>query len=88
MYKQRQYIMQTQIQKWGNSLAIRIPKSFSKETGIDNGSTIDLFINNGNIVIKPVQQKTYSLNELLKKINEQNIHSEIDTGDHVGGEGW
>jgi len=79
--------MQTTIQKWGNSLAVRIPKSFTKEAKLEDGATIDLSIEKGAIVIKP-GKKEYSLKELLKKVTEKNIHSEVSTGDPVGREVW
>jgi antitoxin MazE len=80
--------MQTIIQKWGNSLAIRIPKSFSKETGIIDGSSIEMSLDNGKIVIKPLISKSKQLDILLKKINLKNIHTEMDFGVAQGGEIW
>jgi antitoxin MazE len=79
--------MQVQIQKWGNSLAIRIPKSFAKEIEVDLGTTVDLSTVEGNLVAKPVKEG-YSLEEMLDQVNEQNLHSEVDTGDAVGKEIW
>jgi len=46
--------MHTQVQKWGNSLAIRIPKSFAKETNIDKGSFVDLSLSDGKIIATPI----------------------------------
>jgi antitoxin MazE len=79
--------MKTTIQKWGNSLAIRIPKNIAKDTMVSEGSNIDIMVENGNIVLRP-RKKEYSLKELLKKITIENIHSEISTGDQTGGEIW
>ncbi len=79
--------MKTTIQKWGNSLAIRIPKNISKDTRVSEGSNIDIIVDNGKIIISP-SPREYSLKELLKNVTSENIHSEISTGDYVGGEIW
>ncbi|MCH8125355.1 AbrB/MazE/SpoVT family DNA-binding domain-containing protein [candidate division KSB1 bacterium] len=80
--------MQIQVQKWGNSLAIRIPKSFAKETNIDKGSVVDLSISDGKLIVTPLSQEKYSLAQLLDEITNENIHEEIDSGDAVGKEIW
>lgn len=80
--------MQTKIQKWGNSLALRIPKSFALNVNIKQNELVDLSIDKGNIVIKPIVQKEYSLEELLEGVSENNLHSEFDTGDPTGKEIW
>ncbi len=79
--------MRIKIQKWGNSLAIRIPKAFAKETNIENGSFVDLRIENQHMVIDPIENRQqYDLNSMLQNINESNIHAEIDFGEPVGQE--
>lgn len=80
--------MHIQVQKWGNSLAIRIPKSFAKQINVQQGSFVDLFTDKGKLIAKPVDEKEYSLEELLSGVTEQNLHSEIDTGDAIGKEIW
>ena len=80
--------MQIKIQKWGNSLAIRIPKSFAKHIKIDYGSLLDLTTEDGKIVAKPIEDKEYSLEQLLDGVTEENLHKEIDTGNAVGKEIW
>ncbi len=80
--------MQTKIQKWGNSLALRIPKSFALNINIKQNELVDLSVDKGKIVIKPIIQKEYSLKELLEGISENNLHSEFDTGTLKGNEIW
>ena len=80
--------MKIQIQKWGNSLALRIPKSFAQETRIDQGSVVDLVLEEGEIIIRPVVEPQYSLDELLAQVTKGNIHSEVDTGPAQGKEVW
>ena len=79
--------MKSKIQKWGNSLAIRIPKSFAIQTEIEQDSIIDLSVIDGKIIVEPKKQKPkYNLAELLEEINEENIHSETDWDKPVGKE--
>jgi antitoxin MazE len=77
--------MQTVVQKWGNSLGIRIPSSYVKDFNLKNGSLVDIVEEEGKIVIVP---KRISLNELLEKVTEENRHDPIETGKSVGKEEW
>jgi len=79
--------MLTKVQKWGNSLGVRIPKPFIEETQISDGNSVDINFDGENIIIKPVR-KSYRLTDLLKDINSKNIHKEILTGKSVGKEIW
>ncbi len=80
--------MQTKIQKWGNSLAIRIPKSFALDINLKQDELVDLSVDESKIVITPIGGKKYSLEELLKGVSKNNLHSEIDTGSPTGKEIW
>lgn len=79
--------MKTEIQKWGNSLAVRIPKSLAAQTGIDRGSVVDLSLVQGSIVIAP-EVPGYRLDELLAKVTKANIHQEVKFGPPRGKEVW
>lgn len=80
--------MLTKVQKWGNSLALRIPKAFALDAQLDRDSLVELSLVDGQIVIKPVQSPTWTLEKLLAGVNSENIHSEIDTGEAIGNEVW
>jgi antitoxin MazE len=80
--------MQTRIRKWGNSLAVRIPKPFVKEARLAYGTLVDLSVDEGRIVIDPRAEPVYSLDDLLRGINKRNLHGEVGTGDAVGREAW
>ncbi len=80
--------MQTKIQKWGNSLAVRIPKAFVKEAHVAYGTPVDLSVEDGKIVIDPHSEPEYNLDDLLKGVTKRNLHAEIETGDAVGREVW
>ncbi len=69
--------MEVKIQKWGNSLALRIPRAFSKETKIEDGSVIEMTLKKGKLIIEP---REYHLSEMLNDIDETNTHTEIDFG--------
>ena len=79
--------MKARIQKWGNSLALRIPKSFATHSNIEQGSVVDLSLDNGRIIVEPAQEQ-YSLEELLARVTKTNLHSEVDFGLPVGKEVW
>jgi len=80
--------MQTRIQKWGNSLAVRIPKAFVREARVAYGTTVDLSVDDGKIVIDPYPEPEYRLDDLLKGITKRNRHPETNTGKSVGKEAW
>lgn len=80
--------MLTKVQKWGNSLALRIPKAFAVDAQLENDSFVEISIVKGKIVITPVTVPNWTLEELLAGINKNNLHHEIDTGIAVGNEVW
>lgn len=80
--------MLTQVQKWGNSLAIRIPKTMASDTKIQNDSVVELALIKGRIVATPIVEREYTLEQLLSGITTQNLHSENDTGKALGKEIW
>lgn len=80
--------MRTTIQKWGNSLAVRIPKAFVQEAHVVYGKVVDLTVANGKIVIDPHPEPEYRLEDLLKRVTKQNRHAEVETGEPVGQEMW
>ena len=80
--------MKTRIQKWGNSLALRIPRSFAEEVGIENETDVDLTLEDEKIVITPVKKMKPELRELLENITEENLHKEVSTGPASGNEHW
>jgi len=79
--------MQTKVQKWGNSLGVRIPRSFAAEARVEAGSTVDISVERGSLKIRPVRRR-YSLRDLVKKVTSRNLHEEIATGKAVGRESW
>jgi len=80
--------MKTRVQKWGNSLALRIPKSFADEVGLLNDSSVEVSLTNGKLVVVPIEKPGVTLKKLLTQITENNIHHEVDSGPAVGNETW
>ena len=80
--------METRVKKWGNSLAIRIPKALAAEIGLDDNSPVELSLAEGRLIVSPLYQIGYSLEQLLAQVTEENVHRQVDTGPAVGGEVW
>ena len=80
--------MQTLIQQWGNSLALRIPKAFAKQTKVKKGSRVQFVVEKGRMVVTPVTVEKVTLKSLLAKVTPANIHSETDWGKPKGKEIW
>jgi len=80
--------MLTKVQKWGNSLALRIPKAFALDAQLENDTVVEVSLVDGQIVIRPITAPNWSLEQLLSGVNSNNIHRETDTGDAVGNEVW
>ena len=80
--------MRTRVQKWGNSLALRIPKSFADEVGLEKETTVDVSLADGTLVITPIVKPKPTLQQLLSKVTKENLHHEIDYGPPVGNETW
>jgi antitoxin MazE len=66
--------MQTQIKKWGNSLALRIPKLFALDANLKINKVVDISIDKGSIIITPIDEKEYSLKKLLEGVTKNNLH--------------
>ncbi len=80
--------MKTRVQKWGNSLGVRIPKSFASEIGIDRDSSVQMMIEEGAILIVPERESSWTLEALLAGVTDDNKPSEWDTGGPEGEEPW
>ncbi|HEY5533356.1 MAG TPA: AbrB/MazE/SpoVT family DNA-binding domain-containing protein [Ignavibacteria bacterium] len=78
--------MTTKIQKWGNSLAIRIPKSFAVAVKIKEGSDVNLKIEENKLVIYKKKNRNLKLEEFLSKVSDKNIHKEFSYGKPRGKE--
>ena len=80
--------MRSKIQKWGNSLAVRIPKAIAELVELSDGREVELTVEEGRMIVKPARKRRYSLEELVAGITDENRHDEIGTGPSVGNEAW
>ena len=80
--------MKTRVQKWGNSLALRIPKAIALEAGLQLDSAIDMSVASGKIVVEAIPAPAYELDEMLARVTDENLHAEVDTGSSMGNESW
>ena len=80
--------MRARIQKWGNSLALRIPRPFAEDAKLCEDTEVDVTVRNGKLVVVPVPEPQFTLEELVERITPENRHDEVGTGGAVGNEVW
>ncbi|MCH7625258.1 MAG: AbrB/MazE/SpoVT family DNA-binding domain-containing protein [Chloroflexi bacterium] len=80
--------MKARIQKWGNSLALRIPKALAEEVHVRQNTQVEISLVDGKIVVEPVKTPEWTLEDLLEGITEENLHLEVESGPSVGKEVW
>jgi antitoxin MazE len=79
--------VRTKVQKWGNSLAVRIPKPFAEGAGLRPAAEVELLLENGALRLTPARRR-WGLRRLLSRVTKQNLHAEVETGPAVGREVW
>lgn len=79
--------MTTQIAKWGNSLALRIPKNLAAEVNVQDGDAVEVSVENGALVVRPARRR-YTIEELVADMRPEGRHGETDWGKPVGKEAW
>ena len=80
--------MQTKIQKWGNSLGLRIPKAFAEQAGVVAGSVVDLSVQDGELIVRPIRFPRYDLKNLRRDVTATNVHKEVEIRGPLGREVW
>jgi antitoxin MazE len=82
--------MKTKAQKWGNSLAVRVPRHIAREAGVGPEDELEAEVVSGKIVLTPKRESVpeYRLADLLKRVTKKNIHRETDWGKRQGKEVW
>ncbi len=80
--------MKTKVQKWGNSLALRIPKPFAVELGLSNESAVEISVQNRKLLVEPTTKPQLTLSQLLTGVTKDNRHAEITVGPAAGNEAW
>jgi antitoxin MazE len=78
--------MNTNLQKWGNSLGLRIPSSLTRQLNLHEGSLVNIVLEDRHLVIYP---QAYSLKEFLDQITENNQHDHVwEKSNPEGKEEW
>ncbi|HEX5218371.1 MAG TPA: AbrB/MazE/SpoVT family DNA-binding domain-containing protein [Verrucomicrobiae bacterium] len=80
--------MKTLVQRWGNSLAVRIPKTFAEEISVREGDEVEMNVTKGRLVVAPRPPRDYHLADLVAGIRRGNLHKEVITGPSQGNEVW
>lgn len=73
------------VSKWGSSLAVRIPKPIAEQWGVQEGSSIEIVSDDGQVILR---KTPYNLTDMLAQVNPDNVHSEHDFGQAQGNEEW
>jgi antitoxin MazE len=76
------------VQKWGNSLGIRIPRELAEDVGFSDGKKVTVEKNGDALTLRLVKRPRYSLKGLLKGVTSKNKHKEVDWGPPQGKEIW
>ncbi len=80
--------MRVAVRKWGNSLALRIPKSVAQDSRLELGAEVELTPERGRLIVTPIRRPAFTLEGLLAGVTATNRHREIRTGLAVGREVW
>ena len=78
--------MRVKIQKWGNSLTLKIPKAIAFQSKIRQGEYVNMILMDNKIIVEPEEEKKYTLEELIAGVSKSNPHNEIDFGKREGNE--
>lgn len=76
------------IQRWGNSLALRIPKTFAEGISVREGDEVEMNVTRGRLVVAPRPPRDYRLADLVAGIRPGNLHKEIVVPGPQGQEAW
>ena len=79
--------MTATIQKWGNSLALRLPKALAQQIKVSEGQAVELKVTDDKLIVQAARRRP-SLDELLAKVTPENIHPETNWGPPQGKEVW
>ena len=77
--------MKTHVQRWGNSLGIRIPRILAQQLGLTDGVVVDMDTHDDALVIR---RDNATLEELLANVHPDQLHEEISFGEQAGQEEW
>lgn len=77
--------MITVLDRWGNSLGVRLPKPVAEAAGLKAGDRVEVDVEDGAVVVRHTRPR-YSLKELLKGMTPRRVHREFESSALVGAE--
>ena len=80
--------MYVQVKKWGNSASVRIPASVLAAAHLRIDQAVDVREEGGRIIIEPVREPVFDLDDMLDRMTPETFHEEIEFGPPVGQEVW
>jgi antitoxin MazE len=80
--------MKTKVSRWGNSLALRLPKKLATSHNIFEDSDVEIIEQSEGLLLRPSSKKSYDLTELLNGVTKENLHESLSTGASRGQESW
>jgi antitoxin MazE len=80
--------MRTIVKKWGNSASVRIPASVMAAAALSLDQAVDVREDAGRIVIEPIRDEAFDLDDLVAGITDENRHDPVETGAAIGRESW
>lgn len=80
--------MRVPVQRWGNSLALRIPKPFAEDVGVSEGMVVDVSISKARLIAAPVPARRVRLEDLLRRVTKRNLHGAVGTRPAGAREAW
>jgi antitoxin MazE len=92
IYRREEGGMIVEFCRWGNSLAVRIPKALAEALKVSDGKQAEINVENGTLVLRPIvkpgRKPRYTLDELLRGMTKDNVPQELDWGPARGKEAW
>jgi antitoxin MazE len=79
--------MRASVARWGNSLAVRLPRSLAEDAHLSEGSDITLTAESGRIIVETARPR-YALDDLLAQMKPEHRRGEVEWGEPAGGEVW
>ena len=80
--------METRVQRWGNSLAVRIPKAFALQAKVGNDSRLNIDFRDGELILTPLPPTENALAAILAQVTPENLPEAWEPGPPVGNEAW
>jgi antitoxin MazE len=80
--------MRGQLTRWGNSVALRVPKRILENAQLTEGDAIELTVPKPGVISLRAAKKKLTLESLLAGVTDENLHGETDWGRPVGKEVW